>query len=660
MTTQTTYFDASDTVNNAGGSCHLTSDENYIRRIIVLGTEKSTYYATSQTLTQDACNFLLKQIEKGNGMLILNILKNVHSNGCAPKMTMTLAILGILTRCKDDIVRKEALNYTIYGLRTMSQVYTWLSFHVKSGKGKGFGRGPRTVLSKRFHNVDYHEPDYPYHMRDNPRIYWEGISALDMAYQFSKYDKRDGISVSDILSLIHIKPTSKKLHLSNGSNAISDYWPKDKQLVLSWAKTECLFTTLNKLTSCEMNSDLFDNYDNFVQWVNKSTLTENEKEVSLYLWACEYAKKTPKDDNSFVCLQYLIKQYKLPREVLNTEYLKNKKIWLYLLLKDPLDDKLQVSMPITALIRNLGVMSSKDMFNISSGTCDDIAFTQNLVKAVCDHLTNEKVILAGRVHPVALLSASNTYGSGHGMKGTLNWIVNPDIVNALNTAVDIAFKCVEPTGHDELHFVDVSLSMEWSSPINNVTCMEASTIQMLSFVKASLRNPNGGRQIVGVFDTISNIIYDSDSNMCDKTFNTNICPTENRNSCYTPVYVKKNMIDPLSMNYLDVQKVLRQFPMGGTDCSIPILKAQELAEKGIAFVNNIYVYTDNETWAHKIIPSEAMKQYRKLVPNAKLIVVAITPSPFTIADPDDAGMLDVVGFDTGAPSVIYDFGRKKL
>jgi 60 kDa SS-A/Ro ribonucleoprotein len=30
---------------------------------------------------------------------------------------------------------------------------------------------------------------------------------------------------------------------------------------------------------------------------------------------------------------------------------------------------------------------------------------------------------------------------------------------------------------------------------------------------------------------------------------------------------------------------------------------------------------------------------------------------FTIADPSDAGMLDVVGFDTSAPVVMADFAR---
>lgn len=38
-----------------------------------------------------------------------------------------------------------------------------------------------------------------------------------------------------------------------------------------------------------------------------------------------------------------------------------------------------------------------------------------------------------------------------------------------------------------------------------------------------------------------------------------------------------------------------------------------------------------------------------------MAVVAITSNGFTIADPDDGGMLDVTGFDASAPQVIADF-----
>lgn len=40
---------------------------------------------------------------------------------------------------------------------------------------------------------------------------------------------------------------------------------------------------------------------------------------------------------------------------------------------------------------------------------------------------------------------------------------------------------------------------------------------------------------------------------------------------------------------------------------------------------------------------------------SKLIVCGMTSSGFTVADPDDRGMLDICGFDTGTPIVIQNF-----
>jgi 60 kDa SS-A/Ro ribonucleoprotein len=39
------------------------------------------------------------------------------------------------------------------------------------------------------------------------------------------------------------------------------------------------------------------------------------------------------------------------------------------------------------------------------------------------------------------------------------------------------------------------------------------------------------------------------------------------------------------------------------------------------------------------------------------VVIATTPTPFSIADPNDPLTLDVVGFDTNAPAAIAEFVR---
>ena len=92
--------------------------------------------------------------------------------------------------------------------------------------------------------------------------------------------------------------------------------------------------------------------------------------------------------------------------------------------------------------------------------------------------------------------------------------------------------------------------------------------------------------------------------------------------------------------------------MGNTDCAQPMLYAHKKNLK----VDTFIIYTDCETWCGKIHPDQALRKYRKASGiDAKLIVVAMTSNGFTLADPNDAGMLDMVGFDSAAPEIIRQF-----
>ncbi|MFD1732243.1 hypothetical protein ACFSC4_16075 [Deinococcus malanensis] len=102
---------------------------------------------------------------------------------------------------------------------------------------------------------------------------------------------------------------------------------------------------------------------------------------------------------------------------------------------------------------------------------------------------------------------------------------------------------------------------------------------------------------------------------------------------------------------------MRAVPMGGTDCALPMLWAARNKVEADVFV----VYTDNETWAGAVHPAVALQQYRqKMGIGARLIVVGMTATRFTIADPADAGMLDLVGFDSSAPRVMAEFAAGKF
>lgn len=104
----------------------------------------------------------------------------------------------------------------------------------------------------------------------------------------------------------------------------------------------------------------------------------------------------------------------------------------------------------------------------------------------------------------------------------------------------------------------------------------------------------------------------------------------------------------------DILRQTRSINIGGTDCAMPMLAAMQHEVPVDVFI----VITDNETNARSMHPMEALRQYRKkMAMNAKLVVMAMTSSRFTIADPDDAGALDVVGFDAGVPAIIADFAK---
>ena len=109
------------------------------------------------------------------------------------------------------------------------------------------------------------------------------------------------------------------------------------------------------------------------------------------------------------------------------------------------------------------------------------------------------------------------------------------------------------------------------------------------------------------------------------------------------------------MRLVEVIKVIEKIPMGGTDCALPMLWAAHNKLNVSGFVT----YTDSETWAGNIHPAQALRQYRsEFVGDAKAVVVGMTSNGFTLADPNDRGMLDVVGFDTSVPAVIADFVRE--
>jgi 60 kDa SS-A/Ro ribonucleoprotein len=107
----------------------------------------------------------------------------------------------------------------------------------------------------------------------------------------------------------------------------------------------------------------------------------------------------------------------------------------------------------------------------------------------------------------------------------------------------------------------------------------------------------------------------------------------------------------------DAVKAVSDLPFGGTDCALPMLYATAREREVDAFV----IYTDSETWAGDVHPAHALEDYRRASGiDARLVVVGMVSNGFSIAEPTDPGMLDVVGFDTATPQLISQFARGAL
>jgi 60 kDa SS-A/Ro ribonucleoprotein len=118
--------------------------------------------------------------------------------------------------------------------------------------------------------------------------------------------------------------------------------------------------------------------------------------------------------------------------------------------------------------------------------------------------------------------------------------------------------------------------------------------------------------------------------------------------------IKLNITPKMRLDY--IVKKIDGLGFGGTDCSIPMVWATKERIPVDAFI----VYTDNETWRGNIQPNQALADYRRSSGrDAKSIVVGMTATEFTIADPKDPGMLDVVGFDTATPELMSGFIKGK-
>lgn len=398
---------------------------------------------------------------------------------------------------------------------------------------------------------------------------WYAARDVDaLAYQAVKYRQREGVTHRDLLRLAH--PAAR---VSSGNPAL-DVSPEHAQLF---------------------------------EWIVRGGSSDGLPRI-VEGFARAQSAATPRDTAA------LVREYRLPREAVQTGHLTSPLVW----------DALLEEMPTTALIRSLATMTRIGLLDSGSAATAEVVA----------RLGDAERLRQARVHPIAVLAALRTYATGRGARGRNEWRPVRAIVDTLDAAFYASFGNVEPTGTRLLLALDVSGSMASGcvAGVPGLTPRDASAA--LALVTAGTERDV---EIVGFYAGRRGW---------------------KAGGSRRQYYLGADGLTPLSISPRqrldDAVKAVSGLPFGGTDCALPMLYAQALEKE----IDTFAISTDSETWAGDVHPSQALRDYRRASGiHARLVVVGMISNGFSIADPTDPGMLDVVGFDTATPQVISDFAR---
>ena len=259
--------------------------------------------------------------------------------------------------------------------------------------------------------------------------------------------------------------------------------------------------------------------------------------------------------------------------------------------------------PMTALIRQLPRLTRIGVVTDKMGS----ATTQLVVKQLGD----QEHITRSRIHPINALVALRTYASGRGVQGRSVWTPSRKIIDALDKLFYLAYGNVEPANKRTLLALDVSGSMTTQASGLPISCREATAA--IALVTA---NVEPEYQIVAFSQGLVQLA---------------ISP--------------RQRLD-------DILTGIDRMPFSRTDCALPMIGALQNKLPVDTFV----ILTDNETWYGAIHPHQALEQYRqKMGIDSRLVVVAMTATGNSIADPKDARQIDISGFDSAVPQLISAF-----
>ena len=590
-------------MSRAGNPAHKIDDLMRLRRFLIIGTSGSTFYASKNETILDNLDALCDLIVSGRGSEVLALLNEVSVGNLAMKpdpLLMSIALcmsVGVgrahsnkninrVTTARDDVyaknLRKKAAVIALSATGTPTKLFALIGY-VRQFRGTG------RLVTDFIHNW--------FASRDNSKL----------AYQAVKYRQRDGWTLRDMLRLSHYRPS---VFSDNTIRSALLDWIAHRDNVQDNLLRE--ITVRGKKVVVDSKNRIVKNREikDIQQVVLMDEGTENVLRSHLPVIDGYYRAKDA-DINGMI---HAIETCGLPWEALPTEALKEVRVWRALMNH----------IGMTALLRNLGRLGSIGFLNKNT---DDASEVIRL-------LSDKDYVRKSGVHPFAILVARSVYESGSGVRGSLSWTVNRDVVRALDVAFELSFGNVQKTGKLILQGVDVSGSM-WSDTIadSKLTPAEAAIALALISAKVEDRMP-----LALGFTASKGYRYSRYSEDM---------------AGLTEIEFKKNSsLSSLKKTIRDLSK-----QMGATDATLVIRYA---IEHNLA-VDTFVIYTDNENNSSPGMVTDYLRKYRqKTGIDARLVSVAFTATSYSVADATDPGQMDIVGFDASAPQILSSFIRGEL
>ena len=442
----------------AGGFVWQISDKEQVIRYLVIGSEGGNYYQTPQQVSSQCASCVLRMTRTpDNFKWLIDTIRDVSTTGRAAKQESTLlALATAIVFAPTPAAKTEALNAVNDCVRILTHMYMligYIKIFSKAGHpslttassskavtvGSGIGRGIRRVFGEYFYSR----------------------TGVEIANLMTKYQNREGWNIKDVLTLIHIDP--KRMKDDGGRLAIEYIFkPKEEFAPILAAAPPTADATKTLLSAIK---EIHTIAERPLQPATNPSLAG----LSNYQYGEEVSR-----------IVHLINTVGLCREQLPSQLFKQRRVWEALLMSKGANGKGK-GMPLTALIRNLGKLTTAEIGIIAPFSTIAIQSLTRDTKHICDRITDAQDIKRTRLHPYTILVAMMTYKKGHGDKGGLTWSPNTHIIEALDKAFKLAFQNITPTGKRIKIALDVSGSMSSNfctgSPV--VSCAIGSVAMMM-------------------------------------------------------------------------------------------------------------------------------------------------------------------------------------